>query len=406
MVRDPIERMLSHYLHNVGGGYESRPMAEALADPDSAYVARSRYAMQLEPYLAAFDRERVLVVANEELAGERDATLRGVFEFCGVDAGFRSEQFEREWETGSGKQDGGFRLMDRAVRLPGLRAIDRNFDRLPESLRWLVERVVHDPGSGPAPKPRAAAAAAGDAGRAARATTSPSSSGSRAAASAGYRIGPRVSEGQRRREMRAVKSLRRSLFVCLVVAAALPAAGAAKAKPTPVIFVHGTSGSAQQFETDAMRFTSNGFPQGRLFAYEYDTSGSSNDAAIANLDGFIASVKARDRRRAGRRARALARDDRDAHVPRRTPERAASVRRYVNFDGRTSRLAARRRADAGDLGRGRPGTRDRRRRERLLPEQGAHRGDHLARVVRRRLRVPRSAPSPRHATCCRRSRAR
>ena len=52
MVRDPIERMLSHYLHNVGGGYESRPMAEALADPDSAYVARSRYAMQLEPYLA------------------------------------------------------------------------------------------------------------------------------------------------------------------------------------------------------------------------------------------------------------------------------------------------------------------------------------------------------------------
>ena len=43
--------------------------------------------------------------------------------------------------------------MDRAVRLPGLRALDRNFDRLPESLRWLVERVVHDPGKGPAPKP-------------------------------------------------------------------------------------------------------------------------------------------------------------------------------------------------------------------------------------------------------------
>ena len=35
--------------------------------------------------------------------------------------------------------------MDRAVRLPGLRALDRNFDRLPESLRWVVERIVHDP---------------------------------------------------------------------------------------------------------------------------------------------------------------------------------------------------------------------------------------------------------------------
>ena len=136
--------------------------------------------------------------------------------------------------------------------------------------------------------------------------------------------------------MRAVKSLRRSLFVCLVVAAALPAAGAAKAKPTPVIFVHGGSGSAQQFESDAMRFTSNGFPQGRLFAYEYDTSGSSNDAAIANLDGFIASVKA---------ATGAAQVDVLAHSRGTTvmhaylgssPERAASVRRYVNFDGRTA----------------------------------------------------------------------
>jgi hypothetical protein len=153
MVRNPIDRMLSHYLHNVSGGYETRPLAQALADPDSAYIARSRYAMQLQPYLDAFDRTHVLVVANEELAGERQPTMRRVFGFCGVDDNFSSEQFEREWETGSGKQDGGFRLMDRAVRLPGLRALDRNFDRLPESLRWIVERVVHDPDDGPAPKP-------------------------------------------------------------------------------------------------------------------------------------------------------------------------------------------------------------------------------------------------------------
>jgi hypothetical protein len=154
MVRDPLERMLSHYLHNVGGGYETRPIADALSDPNSAYIARSRYAMQLEPYLRAFDRSRVLVVANEDLATKREVTMRHVFEFCGVDDDFTSEQFAREWETGSGKQDGGFRLMDRAVRLPGLRAFDRNFDRLPESLRWMVERLVHDPGTGAAPKPQ------------------------------------------------------------------------------------------------------------------------------------------------------------------------------------------------------------------------------------------------------------
>ena len=43
--------------------------------------------------------------------------------------------------------------MDRAVRMPGLRALDRNFDRLPERMRWMVERMVHDPESGEAAKP-------------------------------------------------------------------------------------------------------------------------------------------------------------------------------------------------------------------------------------------------------------
>jgi hypothetical protein len=155
MVRDPIDRILSHYLHNVGGGYETRTLADALADPDSSYVARSRYAMQLRPYLDSFDRSHVLVVDNAELAGERAGTMRRVFGFAGVDEAFRSEQFDREWETGGARaaEGGGFRLMDRAVRLPGLRAIDRNFDRLPESLRWVVERIIHDPGRGAAPKP-------------------------------------------------------------------------------------------------------------------------------------------------------------------------------------------------------------------------------------------------------------
>jgi hypothetical protein len=153
MVRNPIDRMLSHYLHNLGGGYDDRTLAEAFADPQSAYVNRSRYFFQLEPYLEAFGEERIEIVGREELKRDRRATMRRVFEFLGIDPGFDSEQFDREWETGTAKGGGRFRLMDRAVRLPGLRTLDRNFDRLPESLRWLVERVVHDPDAGEAPKP-------------------------------------------------------------------------------------------------------------------------------------------------------------------------------------------------------------------------------------------------------------
>ena len=154
MVRHPIDRLLSHYLHSVGGGYEHRELADAVSDTGSAYVQRGLYAFQLEPYLDAFGAERILVVSREELGADRDATVRRVFEFCGVEPGFTSPEFDREWETGSGKGSGGFRVMDRAVRMPGLRALDRNFDRLPERMRWLVERLVHDPGSGEAAKPQ------------------------------------------------------------------------------------------------------------------------------------------------------------------------------------------------------------------------------------------------------------
>jgi hypothetical protein len=80
--------------------------------------------------------------------------MRKAFRFAGVDEGFTSEQFDREWEKSSAKQGDKYQVMEKLVKLPGLRSFDRNFDRLPESLRWVVEKVVHDPEKPPAPKPK------------------------------------------------------------------------------------------------------------------------------------------------------------------------------------------------------------------------------------------------------------
>lgn len=41
---------------------------------------------------------------------------------------------------------------------------------------------------------------------------------------------------------------------------------------TPIIYFHGGAGSAAQFETQAMRFTSNGYPQSHLAVFEYSTA--------------------------------------------------------------------------------------------------------------------------------------
>jgi hypothetical protein len=153
MVRDPISRILSHWSHAVGAGYETRPMEEALARGDQTYVTRSRYWMQLQPFLERFDRSQLAVITQEELQTDRDATMRKAFAFAGVDPDFTSEQFEREWEKSSAKESDRYQFMERLIKVPGFRAFDRNFDRFPERLRWIVEKVVHDPQAPSAPKP-------------------------------------------------------------------------------------------------------------------------------------------------------------------------------------------------------------------------------------------------------------
>jgi hypothetical protein len=153
MVRDPIKRILSHWVHATGAGYESRPLEPTLSAPDVAYVHRSMYWMQLQPYLEHFGREQIEVITQEELQGERSETMRRAFGFVGVDPEFSSEQFDREWEKSSAKQGDRYQLMERLIKLPGFRSLDRNFDRLPESMRWLVEKAVHDPEKPSAPKP-------------------------------------------------------------------------------------------------------------------------------------------------------------------------------------------------------------------------------------------------------------
>jgi hypothetical protein len=153
MVRDPISRILSHWRHATGAGYETRPMEDVLTRDDQTYVTRSRYWMQLEPYLEHFPREQIEVITQEELHSDREGTMRRAFGFAGVDEDFTSEQFDREWERSTAKESGQYQFMEKLIKLPGFRSFDRNFDRLPERLRWIVEKVVHDPDAPEAPKP-------------------------------------------------------------------------------------------------------------------------------------------------------------------------------------------------------------------------------------------------------------
>jgi hypothetical protein len=100
LVRNPIERIISHYIYDTDMGWERRSFSEALTDMEtSPYLLRSCYALQLESYYSHFPRKQILVIAAEDLRKHRQQTLKGVFRFLGVEENFLSGRFYLRMNT-------------------------------------------------------------------------------------------------------------------------------------------------------------------------------------------------------------------------------------------------------------------------------------------------------------------
>ncbi|MFG2429508.1 hypothetical protein [Streptomyces sp. NPDC048590] len=129
------------------------------------------------------------------------------------------------------------------------------------------------------------------------------------------------------------------LLACVATLAALTAPTQAATAPrttvNPVIFVHGQEGSAQQWQSQAKRFSGNGYRDDLLYVHEYDTSLAGDDHAIAGLEALVDTVLART---GAQRVDLLAhsRGTRVAQAYLSEPEHAAEVAKYVNLDGRTA----------------------------------------------------------------------
>jgi hypothetical protein len=83
VVRDPIARMQSMYMHQVSAGRERRRPELALLD--DGYLGPSRYGFQLAAFLDYFDRSQILVIASEVLRDRPREALSAVFDHLAVD---------------------------------------------------------------------------------------------------------------------------------------------------------------------------------------------------------------------------------------------------------------------------------------------------------------------------------
>jgi hypothetical protein len=137
VVRHPIERVRSHYIHRALNGREVHPIDKALLE-DSRYIEASRYAYQIDQYLEHFPRERLLVIVSEELRERRAATMRKVFGFLGVDDAWEASVLQQEFHRTPDKRVR--RPIAQTVRrVPGVRALTRF---APRSLKELDRRLT------------------------------------------------------------------------------------------------------------------------------------------------------------------------------------------------------------------------------------------------------------------------
>ena len=84
LVRNPLDRIRSHYQHNVAIGEERRPIDEAVLN-EPIYMEYSKYSMQVERFLEHFDESALLIITSEDLREDRKRTIERVFRFVGAD---------------------------------------------------------------------------------------------------------------------------------------------------------------------------------------------------------------------------------------------------------------------------------------------------------------------------------
>ena len=84
IIRHPIDRIVSHFVHNFLRGYTSNSLEEdVILNP--TYLNRTRYFTQIRPYIEYFGREQILLLTFEEFLQEKQAALSQIASFLAID---------------------------------------------------------------------------------------------------------------------------------------------------------------------------------------------------------------------------------------------------------------------------------------------------------------------------------
>src|SRR5215212_475494 len=149
ILRNPINRAYSHFLHMVRSGAEPvGDFAQALREEKVGirrertfqdYIGRGLYYEQLERYFGIFPREQVRVYLYEDLSDAPVRTVQDAFRFLEVDDSFVPDVSLRRNVSGQPKYRTLDGLLRRQSRIKHAAKI-----YLPARLRWRLSRAFDD----------------------------------------------------------------------------------------------------------------------------------------------------------------------------------------------------------------------------------------------------------------------
>jgi hypothetical protein len=149
ILRNPIDRAYSHFLHMVRSGTEPLDdFAQALREEEAGihgerifqdYVGRGLYYDQLRRYFGTFAREQVRVYLYEDLSGAPVSTVQDAFRFLKVDDSFVPDVSLRRNVSGHPRYETLDKLLRSQSRIKHAAKI-----YLPARLRWRFSKAFDD----------------------------------------------------------------------------------------------------------------------------------------------------------------------------------------------------------------------------------------------------------------------
>ncbi|MFK7883224.1 MAG: sulfotransferase [Phycisphaerales bacterium] len=135
IMRDPIDRLVSQYIHEWSMRNISVPIDEAVRTHHEL-LDYSKYSMQIRPWLERFGHAKVLPVFFERLTNRPDAEFDRICRFLGLDD-TRSWYKEAEAKNVSSQRTQRSPFRDLVLSIPALKTLRRTL--LPESVRERIK---------------------------------------------------------------------------------------------------------------------------------------------------------------------------------------------------------------------------------------------------------------------------